>query len=93
MKNFFTNLFNNIFVATTVVLVCIGYFVAYGSTILLFFTVWELIIRQPMFTPDSSVWDVIKAFVEIWWELINEYIFWSLNPMNWYRWFTSINWI
>ncbi|MDC1021342.1 hypothetical protein OAR26_02585 [Candidatus Marinimicrobia bacterium] len=93
MKQFFQNLFDGISLIIFLVLYFSVYFVAYGSVILLFFSVWEFIIRQPMFTPDSSVWDVIKAFFGIWWELINEYIFWSLNPVNWYKWFTSINWI
>ncbi len=85
-------LFGKIFGLIALVLVFIGYFVVYGVVILFFFSVLEFIIRQPMFTPDSSVFDVIKGFFGIWWELINEYIFWSLNPVNWYKWFISINW-
>jgi len=86
MKEFF----GKIFASISVVLVFIGYFVVYGIVIMFFFSIWEFIIRQPMY--PSSVWDIVKAFFEIWWELINEYIFWSLNPVNWYKWFISINW-
>ena len=93
MKEFFRNLLNNIYLAILFVLVVMVYFVAYGIALLFFVSILEFIIRQPMFTPDSSVFDVIKGFFGIWWELINEYIFWSLNPINWYKWFTSINWI
>jgi len=85
-------LFGKIFGLIALVLVFIGYFVVYGVVILFFFSILEFIIRQPMFTPDSSVFDVIKGFFGIWWELINKYIFWSLNPVNWYKWFISINW-
>ena len=51
---------------------------------------WEFVLAQPLFSPESSVFDVVKTLFEFCFKEIKELI---LAPYEFFHWLTTVNWI
>ena len=83
-------LFNSLIVIFLMIITMCVYWLLFSIPAGIILGLKEFVLAQPLFSPESSVFDVVKTFSEFCFKEYKEFI---LLPYEFFHWLTTVNWI